>query len=322
METISLAPYVIKIKYKHDSQYFNFDDVSGEDFLKLVSLHATSLKGNLFKANDALKSLGISEYDCDPTTRVIKGTFQYGHFGKKANIVNIDDNEINFEKEKEQAVVQPFYFLIEIPKERNEGIIIFQRLGLSGVKTIFHQSINQYVNEYFGVDKTNDYTVQIIPLTPKNLLEKYLQENRILKIRYIKYGLQKDIANTYPHEDHEEGKVCSEYVLSTSKKRDMPNKILEKTKQGFKAFFLDNAPLSNIVAIENFEVDAVKVEFQIGKSTRTINLSNTEKFKYHEDITDTVEVDNTTGHPKFGSINLLASNLLSDLKQEIWGKKT
>ena len=74
-----------------------------------------------------------------------------------------------------------------------------------------------------------------------------------------------------------------------------------------------------MVELQNFEYDNVKVELDVAGSRRTLDLSNIMKIKAHYDITEELQVG-SNGHPIFDSIDGIARNLMDDLLENLGGQ--
>ena len=203
---------------------------------------------------------------------------------------------------------------IKIPTNADLGIIIFQKIGNLGVKELFFKDFSDYFKK-----KIIDYTLEIDPLIPTDLVKRYLT-NRIVKIRLIKFGYPRDISDIdlsgLP--DEEEGE--SEFILKAKRNGQLPAQIIQQLRSGVDKF-LGSSELSvgSILEIKDFQADNVKVEVRVGDSYRTVDLSNSDRLKFSEDISGRVVIDPTKGHPQFDSIHLLAESFLADCATAIWG---
>ena len=84
-------------------------------------------------------------------------------------------------------------------------------------------------------------------------------------------------------------------------------------------FFDKEVRLDKFIALKetNFKYQDVKVKTKVGRSTRTVSLNALKLLRSYYDITDEVQVNPSTGHPEFGSIDKLAGGLAERIKKSI-----
>ena len=249
--------------------------------------------------------------------RYLNGILRFGGYGHGSMLLDVQADTISYERQLNDAELIPYFYLIKIPPTVNRGIIIFQKLGNLGVKEMFYKDFNEYFK-----NAHQDYVLEIDPLIPNDLVTQYL-ENRIVKIRLIKYGFPSDIADVPRDGIPQETEGETEFVLKAKKNGSFPSHMVNMLKNNIKDFLGSNdSSVGSILEVKNFQADNVKIEVRIGNSYRTVDLSNTERLSFSEDISGRVKINLNTGHPEFDSIEKLAESFLNDCGTAIWGEHT
>jgi len=199
----------------------------------------------------------------------------------------------------------PFYFLMYLPKNADEGILILQRFKQYGIRTIFEKDINDYIRTQF-----NSLELEINLLIPSQLINEYLIRGRVVKLRFIKFSWPSDIADAYDTRDHIEEEGYTELIFSAKKGGHIP--IIERIHEVVNG----KRQPKELIEIRSFEYDNVKIEIDINGNKRTIDLSNINNIRPYIDISQDVRLGND-GHPLFESIEKIAQDLLSDLLSQI-----
>lgn len=317
MSGFSLVPYTIRLRDR-----LNDKDVLpgnaknwGSDLLKILDEYLESIIPVLpLDPSDREKKV-IRRQSHTLEARTIQGILTAGEYGYEASLVDVEEDTISYTRQMNDAELIPYYFLFRLPTNTLTGIAIFQKFGNLGVKDLFFKDFNELLRSRFG----GQFSLEMDALIPTDLVRRYL-DNRIVKIRLIRYGYPREISDVNIDDIPEEEIGESEFILKAKKKGSIPEKILSTLRSGVETFLgSSDAPVGSILAISNFQADNVKVEVRIGKSYRTINLSNVDRLKFSEDITEKVKIDHTSGHPEFDSIDELAKTFLKDCSEATWG---
>lgn len=314
MSRFSLAPYTIRVKERATNQYIHLGNKTkaGFDILEMIRYYLENVIPSLPREPD--DDQVIRRESSNLNNRSLSGILRGGGYGYSSSLLDVQADTISYERQLMDAELLPYYFLIKVPTTANAGIIIFQKIGNLGVKDLFFKDFNDYFKK-----NLIDHTLEIDPLVPTDLVRRYLN-NRIVKIRLIKFGYPGDIADIdlsgLPVE--EEGE--SEFILKAKKNGQFPAQIIQKLRSGIDEFLSSSElPVGSIIEIKDFKADNIKVEVRIGDSYRTVDLSNSDRLKFSEDISGRVVIDPTKGHPQFDSIQSLAESFLADCATAIWG---
>lgn len=220
---------------------------------------------------------------------VLYGSVKTGEYGEQSEIVNIDTGNVTYNKGDDEADVMPFGFALAIPAgEMDNGIIIIQTLGSRGIKRALHKRINSYIK---NID--NDLRVEITPVLPRTVLNEFFEKGVLKSIRFIQYNIPDDEADRFGL-NHNIESVRKEVVFRNPV-GFIQNKALEfdEWRRGTRSY-------DEIVQIDDFEYDELKMDFKIGKTSKTISLSNIEDLQMTIDISDSVSTEG--GHPVFESL--------------------
>lgn len=303
---ISLASYTIRVKDGIRGRYMplgNFD-TNGNDFIDFFREYLEHRENEFFldsKLQRMMKCRNVTNFE-----RKLNGIIEDGPYGSESILRNIDTKDVSYEKLSDDADMNPFYFIIDIPEHFDEAIILLQRFKGLGCKNTFEKDIFDYFNSKFP-----HLELEMNRLIPKQFIKDQLVNNRIVKLRFIKYNIPSDISDIISNRGHIEEESHMELMLIAGQKQRLP--LISNIVR-----FIDNEidDLSEIVEIPYFDIDNVKVEVDINGSIKTLDISNLKKIMPYFDVTNEVEIlDN--GHPSFESIDTVARSLLQDLSEAI-----
>jgi hypothetical protein len=317
MSGFSLVPYTIRLRdHINDKDVLPGDKSNwGEDLLKILDDYLENSIPTLpVDPSDREKKI-IRRQSHTLKARTISGILTAGGYGYEASLVDVEEDTVSYTRQMNDAELVPYYFLIRLPTTTPTGIAIFQKFRNLGAKDLFFKDFNEFLRNRFG----GQFSLEMDALIPTDLVKRYL-DNRIVKVRLIKYGYPREISDVNLDAIPEEEIGESEFILKAKKRGSLPEQILNPLRSGVETFLgSSDSAVGSILAINNFQADNVKVEVRIGKSYRTINLSNVDRLKFSEDITEKVKIDLNSGHPEFDSIDELANTFLKDCSEAIWG---
>jgi len=306
--SFSLSIYTVRIKErnKHSNALLANFDSEGSDLLDTFRSYLDKLKSN-FSDDEALKKL-LHVETLDIQDREVSGILETGEYGYEAQLYDKNTGFISYTRKTYEAEMLPFYFLIKIPKAADEGLIVLQRFNQFGIRNLLLDNFQKEVNEKFP-----DFRIDMYPVIPAALYEKYLREGILTKIRFIRFSIPTDIANTI-REPHIEDDGYTELVVSAKRNRKLPTSIISKALQ---KIVNGEKEIKGIIELQSFEYDNVKIEVKINDKRRVIDLSNLQRIKWNPDVSDQVKL-NETGHPDFASIDSIAKKLLDDISAEMF----
>ena len=239
------------------------------------------------------------------TDSTVNGIVETGEYGYTADLYNVDTETVSYQRIGTDAEMMPFYFLTHLPAHRDEGIILLQRRSNLGIRTIFLRDFA----DYFASSHPG-FKVAFNPLVPKQLLDEYLQNGRLTKIRFIRFGLPSDLSDAYDTGGHVETEGIAEMVFSPRRGQSIP--LLNRLREVLNG----RREISEMVELRAHEYDNVKVELDVRGSKKTLDLSDLLKIRAYVDITSDIRIDDD-GHPEFNSIDAVARDLMGSLLAEL-----
>jgi hypothetical protein len=300
MPNVFLTTYSIRLVDTGSGQILTTDSFKpGTDLLTVFSQYVTYLSANVCQDTEAQRMLKASKHAS--TGRTISGIVQTGDWGYEGDLVNVQSQAVTHHRGINEALMLPFYFLAGFPNKADEAILLMQRLGQLGIKTIFCEKFEEFFNGlYPGI------TVIFYPLAPADLINQYLDAGRLAKVRFIKYGLPTDIADHLAQGDHVEEEGYLELIMHAKRNGHLP--LVDKIRE----FLTQHKDLKAMYEIKDFDYDNVKLEVDVNGRLRTIDLSHIERLRTFYDVTDEIEMA-PDGHPSYPSINLHARTLMNDI---------
>lgn len=208
------------------------------------------------------------------------GKIHSGAYGIESEITDIETNEVVYKKKGKDADIKPFYFFLAIPKingkcEIEKGIIIFQNIGVYGIKTITMNYLKEYLSKYFGI------SIYSGNICPEVFVERLLSDNKINKLIVVKNNISTDRADNIGIAYGKQEVTYSKLIMNDAIKE----KLIGFTKNKDRIFEL-----------ENYAYDQVKVKVQDKSGReRTINLNNINSLSIIESIPKDIRLDN--GYP-------------------------
>lgn len=296
MASIGITAYAIGIQNRVENQSYLLNSLNNAGFIQMYNDFIDE-NSNKYENNQKFEKVFKFE-DCKiqehsnnnmPVFNYIVGKIKTGSYGYESEIINTITGNIEYNKNMEDAEVMPFFFILAVPVgDVERGVIILQSHGIFGIKTIFQDALSSYLKSI-----NPDYELILGNIAPTAYIERYLTEGILQKIRFFRYNIPHDISNQIGINNG----VKESYEEYTINK---PIGFIRNKGDRIRECIRGQREISNIVRIDDFEYDNIKLEFQLGKRRKTINLANIDNLNLSEDITN--EVDLVGGHPTFDSM--------------------
>ena len=186
MARFKLVPYIVRIRKKHARKFRKLSDVDGEgnDGVNLI----LDCLGGLKQArimDDSQRTLLLEELESKG--RDILGLTKAGDYGLVADFLDVDSGVLRPEARREvDAEMVPFFFHFRMPKKAKKGLLILQMTGVSGIKTILEQVLNECLEHL-------DLKIVLNRLVSQELLQQ-VEGSRLIELRLIRYDVPRDIA--------------------------------------------------------------------------------------------------------------------------------
>jgi len=247
--------------------------------------------------------------------RMLRGIIGSGEYGYGSVILDAANNcAKSYEKSITEADSFPYYFLIKIPKNTNEGVLMLERFKTLGIKTTFFNDFREYFRRTYP-----NFDIKINYATTAGIIKHWMFNGRVTKVKFIQFTVPKNMEEIYDVQNHGEvlGYVETNMIATrNSDLSDIPvlNRLFRMVNPNFK---IEDA--KNMIEISDMSYDNLKFESTMGKNRRTFDLSHLDKVLPYYDISSEVTIDNN-GHPSFESIDTIAKEYLKDISKTMgWG---
>ena len=104
--------------------------------------------------------------------RTVTGILETGKYGKEEKVVDVTKKDIEavFKIHKNHSVQKPFFYFVCIPRIKNEGLIILEREGQFGIKSLFTYLFHTFVEINFPL-----HIVQFSNFVDDVVVKNYIQ---------------------------------------------------------------------------------------------------------------------------------------------------
>lgn len=212
-----------------------------------------------------------------------------GEYGLQSEIVDSRTGLVSHNRTETEADVMPFGFSVCVPAgECDNGIVILQTIGSYGVKLALNKKLNDIVK---SID--DDLRFEMGVVVPRVVLNRFFEHGVLKAIRFIQYEIPADEAERLGLNNNT-NEASKEVIIKK------PTGFLRNKAREFEEWRNGRIAYGDIVQIEDFEYDELKLDFKLGKTSKTISLNNIDKLQMTEDITDDVTLEG--GHPTFETL--------------------
>lgn len=245
------------------------------------------LKETLFQFSN-IEKITIKNQAGQEECNILCGIVKTGEYGIESELVDVNTGTVT-NRMPSQADMMPFGFCIAVPVGKvNSAIAIFQTMGVYGMKVSLQKKLQQCLSSI-----SPNWYMMLSSITPKEYVDKYFEKGILQKIRMTKYEIPEDVSN----------RVGINYGVKQTKEERIIHKpagFMEKNKRKLKEWRNGQRTYSQIVEIDGFDYDELRLEFSLDGSNKTFNLKDMEKIVLSEDISK--DVTCSGGHPTFSSL--------------------
>ncbi|MEY8416684.1 hypothetical protein SAMN02745784_02936 [Tissierella praeacuta DSM 18095] len=311
MSSIGITVYGVRIQESQTNQNYLLNNLEGESFFNIF-IKFMKEYSNEYSNNGKLEKIfkiekynsGVYNENHTELYDYIIGQVKTGAYGYSAEIVNTNTGIIKYNKETDDAEVMPFFFTLCIPRGKADvGLLILQTHGIYGIKTIFTEFLSEFLK---GIQ--SDYNLITGNVAPIAYINRYLKEAELQKIRFIRYNIPHDPANQIAMNNGVNAEY-DEYILHK------PVGFLKRRGQEIQQCIRGQRAVNHVIEIQNFDYDNIKLDFKLGKKSKTINLSNIDNLVINEDITDLINL--IDGHPTKESIEPILIETCTDYLKDM-----
>ncbi|NNP75529.1 hypothetical protein A7P54_03730 [Acinetobacter sp. Ac_3412] len=299
----SLAPYTIRSYepnyFKLKKQYPPLDKILGRFDLYILFKDFLNEQGTDFHLNEPEKKIfRFLDLKFNDETRIIQGYLEQGHYGLKADIINIELGTVDYEKTEKNAELIKYYFYLKIPVTYNEGLALFQVYKNVSAKTlIFNILLDKYKLK-------TDLNLQFNSLSDLKSLEKW-KDAQVKEIKLTKFNPIQDRAQKLMNLGHKE--IDSNLSIRPKTGNFGPLRSFYKTDSDqFKAVEVWEEQCAQVKTVVN--LNGKNRTFTVGKS-KTLGLCEIE-------APDNLEIDG--GLPTNSALELWFDQTDKDLSKELY----
>lgn len=313
MSSIGMSVYGIRVQDRETNQNLSLNNLEGRTFLRLVNEFVEEYSREYSKVESLEKifkteKIEMDTYSDEKGNELFKyyfGRVKTGAYGYTAEIVNSDTSLVNYTKSVQDAEVMPFCFMLCIPNGNTlQGILILQNHGIYGIKTVFQNKLEKFIKE-----KDKNYNIIVGNIAPRVYVRRFLEEGILKKVRFLRYDIPQDNADRLQINNGVKFEGYEEYVIHK------PIGFLQKTKKDIEQYLRGQRAINNIVEINHFDYDNIKMDFKLGRKNKTLDLKNIDSVVINEDITDSVKL--IDGHPTRDSIKPVLLETANDYLNEM-----
>lgn len=239
--------------------------------------------------------LRVSRFD-----NIYSGVVMKGHNGPQTSIDELIGSQVQQvgTVSKDQFHCLPYFFLMYLDRNKPDSIVfIAQSYRQFGFKEIFEECFRDFIGK-----ESNTTTIIFNPLSVAPLFEQQMNNGIMKKVTFIKYGLHSSVEELVRGDNL----LPEEYEMQLSL----------KSKKGIwglkKRLNYENTSIIEQIKIDNFDYDEAVAEVFLSGRKRIINISKPTEHPACYDITDQIEIDNTTKLPNFDHITTAAFDILNN----------
>lgn len=243
-----------------------------------------------------------------PLGRSVSGIIESGEFGTEENIVNVKTG-VSRKKFVDEALLVPFYFMIQIPEHSSVGFLLIERISNIGIFSILEKKIKKAVEEALGTESYN-FVVNISPLVIKKVMEKHVAllggAKKITLERVNSKDLSVSRATNGEISDEEIGNT---QIVYTAKRNNMLSilNLFNKYK---------DRKESDVYSVGEVKYEDIKFEVEVGGHLRSLSMQDINKLGTYIEITNDLNYDSTQ-YPTYSSLHKAALGIYDDIIKEI-----
>lgn len=237
------------------------------------------------------------------TGNSVVGLANAGDYGFSNRLIDIGTGVTTYKKKQTDASLIPFFFEMYLPARQRKGILLSQRIGQSGVKSLLEAVvIGEFTKQY------PDYKIDIRPVMPEAAVKALLKKATLHEVRFIQSVIPSDIADRFNKtKTSQEGEI---EVIIRPQRRGYLNSgaILD--------FLSGNKTVDDLIEIDSFAPDNVKVEISLDGRRRVIDFGRLGRLRASFDISQDVNLGHD-GYATFPSLREASASLVGDLAEQL-----
>jgi len=153
--------------------------------------------------------------------KTIIGIIEYGTYGSDENVVNIETSKVTKHIENNESHLKQYYFFFEFI-DKNRGILVLERKGNIGVRSIFYQGLKKQLEE-----KGGEIEISPISIGLNKILDKPLKKI-VIKLPYIPKEIDAKLGGLKIENVQS---INFELVITARKNQNIISKLIETLKE-------------------------------------------------------------------------------------------
>ena len=296
---IGLVPYTLRLWNKEDDRFFVTNRLPGNTTLQEhICAYLSERHAEKSVLNTLQSAIKVDSHQTSGGTT--QGIIKCGDYGFAADLENLRTGH-QFRRGIHDCEYLPFFFRFMFKNGQNEAIVLLQRFGVNGIKTVLEDDCAAFVEA-----RVPDSRLSFNPIVSEDYIRTCLGGG-IKRIRYIKYSVPADVADAIGAADHIETDASMELSIKAGRNRNLG--IPDWMRTG-------HINTSNAIEISGVEYDDVKLEVDVDGNKKTVDLADLRRFNMSMDVTEDITSGND-GHPTFESMRQAADNLIPMITQAI-----
>jgi hypothetical protein len=302
----SLAVYVVRVRNANRRKKETLSAMLGEhDLLEVLKTYFAEIKRE--SPDNEGSRLILRVLKCVEDDRSFIGTIETGEYGIDSVLVHRKTKQEVYKRTRDVADMWPFFFYFFIPNGTDEGVLIIQRRGNYGVRSVLYNLLAPRLEKQFG-----ELRLRVEPLVLDKDFRK-LMKAKATQVRYVRYNRSSDIADSAESGYEEKYGTAT---LTFKAKRGRFFNVTQKLKD-----VLNGEPANEVFALEDneFLFDKVKVHLEQEGRPRQVDLNNLKNVRSYHNITAKLEEMGKTPND-FEALKTLAAELLREIRTQVYGR--
>lgn len=301
---ISLACYSVRLRKVRSDKYLRLRELGPDESLldAFRTYFRDLMQDHAYDPNNR-RLLRVIKLLKPREDRLIRGVVNAGRYGYGAELFDVEEGNVTYNRTPVEAEMMPFYFLVDVPPRLSTGVMVLQRRGPFGIRTDLTQDFIAKLRKQYPKVR-----LELSPLIPPDLLDEYLGNGRFTKLRLVRRMTTRDIASSVLTADVDDEAERVEITYSSGRNRRLRihEQIVDVVRGRRRVNEL--VELREVREDSGFEYTGAKAELVVGRTRKTIDLFSPAKMRSLHEVTDQVDLDQD-GHPVFESIDGIARSL-------------
>ncbi|WP_148265880.1 hypothetical protein [Oceanimonas sp. GK1] len=283
-------------KNKGENSYHYLNKIGGYDLFNLLNSFIGGAK-EYVTIKETKQVYKFEPKISDAKKRIVSGWLEYGHYGIESDIINIRNNETEFEKKTDNADMTKYFYLFWVPANSRDGVALFHTVRSDGTKSVFQKQFRPYLERY------TRRSLQLNPLSFDSILQEWANAET-KEIVAMRLKTPNDIADI----PFLSGDIHTNFTIKPHK---------NKSLGPFRNLLKPGTPEAKLVEELDEIGDDVKVLLQLGDRQRSFRIGKKSRRGNTEVVVpDTVEL--IGGVPEFNSMYNWTVSVLDDFRTRLY----